>query len=68
MEEQRVIEDANKRMAEVHAKKAVMASNAAKAIEKTKEETLRKVDALKSEEKSLIDKLITFNAASVVSK
>ena len=55
-------------MAEVHAKKAVLASNAAKAIEKTKEETLKKVNALKSEEKSMIDKLINFHASSVVAK
>lgn len=38
-------------MAEVHAKKAVMASNAAKAINKAKDETEKKVNALKAEEK-----------------
>lgn len=66
-EEQRVIEAANRRMAEVHAKKAEEANQAFQAIEAAKNERASAVAAALKKEADSISKTRSTHAANVVS-
>ena len=65
-EEQKVIEVANKRMAEVHSRKAQEAKSAADAIESAKADSKAKQDSAKKEEQAAINKALSTHASNVV--
>lgn len=66
IEEQRVIEAANRRMAEVHAKKAEEANAAFKAIEAASKERKAAEDAARKKEADTIKKIHQKHASNVV--
>ena len=65
-EEQRVIEAANRRMAEVHAKKAEEANQAFQAIEAAKNDRASAVAAAIKKEQDAINKIRSTHSANVV--
>ena len=65
-EEQRVIEDANRRMAEVHNRKAEYARAAAEAIDKASAERAKKVEEAQAEEAATIKKVVSDHSSNVV--
>ena len=65
-EEQRVIEEANKRMADVHSRKAQEANKAAQAIEAAKENSRKKQEAAKAAEAADIAKAVSTSATNTV--
>ena len=65
-EEQKVIEAANKRMAEVHSRKAQEAKSAADAIEAAKADSKAKQESAKKEEQAAISKALSTHASNVV--
>ena len=56
-EEQRVIEAANRRMAEVHARKAEEANSASQAIDSAKKDKYAAIDSAEAREKLAIRKI-----------
>ena len=66
LEEQRVIEAANRRMAEVHAKKAEEANAAFKAIEAASKERKSAEEAARKKEAETIRKIHQKHSANVV--
>ena len=67
-EEQRVIEAANRRMAEVHAKKAQEADAAAKAIEKAHHDREAKELQARREEEDAINSALRKHSSNVVAQ
>lgn len=65
-EERKVIDAANKRMAEVHARKEQEATKAAKAIDEAHAATAKKLEQIRAEEKAAIDKVVSKTASNVV--
>lgn len=65
-EEKKVIDAANKRMAEVHARREAEATKAAKAIEEAREIAKRKMDQAREEERAAIEKVVATHARNVV--
>ena len=65
-EEQRVIEAANRRMAEVHAKKSEEANQAFQAIEAAKSERVHAEEAARAKEASAIASIRSSHASNVV--
>jgi hypothetical protein len=65
-EERKVIDAANKRMAEVHARKEQEATKAAKAIQDAQSATTKKIEQARAEEKVAIDKVVADRAKNVV--
>ena len=66
LEEQRVIEAANRRMADVHARKAEEANQASKEIDAAKEKREKAVAEAKSAEETAIAKSRAMHASNVV--
>lgn len=65
-EEAKVIESANKRMMEVHARKEAEAAKAAKAIEDAQNATAKKMEQAREEERAAIDKVVATHARNVI--
>ena len=66
LEEQRVIDEANKRMAEVHSRKAREAAQAAKKIEEARIARKKKEEAARKEEEAAINSVIKTHSGNVV--
>ena len=65
-EEQKVIEAANKRIAEIHARKATEATKAVKAIEKAQEKSDKKKAAALEKEGEAVKKVVKKHADKVI--
>lgn len=61
-----MIEAANKRIAEIHAKKATEASKALKAIEKAQEKSEKKKAEAKEKERDAVAKVVSKHADKVI--
>jgi len=65
-EEQKVIEAANKRMAEVHSRKAEEANSASKAVEAAKSARIAAESAARKAENDAINRITSTSAGNVV--
>ena len=65
-EEQKVIENANKRMAEVHARKQAEVSKAAEEIERAHVDAQKRMEEARASERAAIDQVVAKSARNVV--
>ena len=65
-EEQKVVEAANKRIAEIHSRKASEATKAVKAIEKAQEKSEKKKEAALAKETEAVSDVVSKHADKVV--